>query len=76
MSSLIKNMSFYTIGNILPQAAGFILLPIYSRYLTPADYGIVTSMQVLISVFGILFTLARLLVLNQVYSNLLNIIDL
>ena len=58
MSSLIKNMSFYTIGNILPQAAGFILLPIYSRYLTPADYGIVTSMQVLISVFGILFTLA------------------
>ena len=51
-------MSFYTIGNILPQAAGFILLPIYSRYLTPADYGVVSSMQVLISIFGILFTLA------------------
>lgn len=58
MPSLIKNMSFYTIGSILPQAAGFILLPIYSRYLTPADYGIVSSMQVLISIFGILFTLA------------------
>ena len=51
-------MSFYTIGNILPQAVGFLLLPIYSRYLTPADYGIVSSMQVLISIFGILFTLA------------------
>ena len=51
-------MSFYTIGNILPQAVGFLLLPIYSRYLTPADYGVVSSMQVLISIFGILFTLA------------------
>lgn len=58
MSSLTKNISFYTIGNILPQAAGFILLPIYSHYLTPADYGVVSSMQVLISILGILFTLA------------------
>ncbi len=58
MSRIIKNTSFYTIGNILPQAVSFFLLPIYTRYLTPADYGIVSSLQVLTSILTILFTLA------------------
>ncbi len=58
MSSLLKNTSLYTIGNILPQAAGFFLLPIYTRYLTPADYGIVSSMQVLSTMLTVFFTMA------------------
>ena len=57
-SKIIKNTSLYTLGNILPQAAGFILLPIYTRYLTPADYGIVSSMQVLSTILAVFFTLA------------------
>lgn len=58
MSKIIKNTSLYTIGNIVPQAAGFFLLPIYTRFLTPADYGIVSSMQVLNTILAVLFTLA------------------
>ena len=58
MSKLVKNTSLYTIGNILPSAAGFFLLPIYTRYLTPSDYGIVSSMQVLSTILAIIFTLA------------------
>lgn len=58
MSKIVKNTSLYSLGNILPQAAGFILLPIYTRYLTPADYGIVSSMQVLSSVLAVFFTMA------------------
>ena len=57
-NKIIKNTSLYTLGNILPQAAGFILLPIYTRYLTPADYGIVSSMQVLSTILAVFFTLA------------------
>jgi len=30
----------YGIGNVLPQVIGFFLIPLYIRYLTPADYGI------------------------------------
>jgi O-antigen/teichoic acid export membrane protein len=56
--NLAKNTILYTIGNFLPQAAGFILLPIYSKYLLPEDYGIVSSMQVISSIFIIFFTLA------------------
>ena len=55
---MIKNTSIYTIGNILPKIAQFFLLPLFTRFLTPADYGIVNSLQVLISVLAIFFTLA------------------
>ncbi|MBN2282910.1 MAG: oligosaccharide flippase family protein [Deltaproteobacteria bacterium] len=58
MSKIIKNTFLYSIGNIIPQAAGFFLLPIYTRYLTPADYGIVSSMQVLNTILAVFFTLA------------------
>lgn len=57
-NNIIKDTSLYTIGNILPQAAGFFLLPIYTRYLTPSDYGIVSSMQVLSSILAVFFTIA------------------
>ena len=54
---LVKDSIFYTISNILPQAAGFILLPIYTAYLDPGQYGIVNAMTVLGSVIGIILTL-------------------
>lgn len=57
MNKILKNTTIYTIGNILPQAAGFLLLPIYTRYLTPADYGIVASLSVLGVILAVCFTL-------------------
>ena len=46
---LIKNISIYTLGNILNRALGFILIPIYSVYLSTEDYGIISAMTVFIS---------------------------
>ena len=57
MNKLVKSTSIYSLGQILPQAASFILLPIYTRYLAPADYGIVSSMAVLQTILVIFFTL-------------------
>lgn len=54
---IVKNTSLYTIGRILPRAAGFFLLPIYTRYLIPSEYGIVGSMEVLNTILAIIFTL-------------------
>ena len=31
----------YGLGQILPMIIGFFLIPVYTRYLTPEDYGIV-----------------------------------
>ena len=42
---LIKNTIVYTIGNSLPMAVTFFLLPLYTKYLSPHEYGIVGSME-------------------------------
>lgn len=58
MNKLVKNTGFYAIGQILPQFANFILLPVYTKYLTPNDYGIVSSMVVIESFLIIFFSLS------------------
>ncbi|QKJ22266.1 lipopolysaccharide biosynthesis protein [Poseidonibacter lekithochrous] len=40
-SQIFKNSFYYMLASFLPTAVGFIMLPIYSRYLSPDDYGIV-----------------------------------
>lgn len=37
---LAKNITFITIGNIGSKLVGFIMLPFYTSWLSPADYGI------------------------------------
>lgn len=45
---LIKNTIYYSIGEILPRVISFIMLPIYTRYLSPVDYGIISYTQTII----------------------------
>ena len=45
---LIKNTALYSLGEILPRALSFILLPIYTRYLSPGDYGITSYTHTII----------------------------
>lgn len=47
---LFKNTFIYTSSNVIRLAIPFLLLPILTRYLTPSDYGIVATFQVLLSV--------------------------
>ncbi|MGY5354887.1 lipopolysaccharide biosynthesis protein [Wenyingzhuangia sp. IMCC45467] len=58
MSSIVKNTFIYTIGRVLPQITGFVLLPLYTKYLSPAEYGIVESMLALGMVLTIFFSMA------------------
>ncbi|MEZ7495054.1 oligosaccharide flippase family protein [Leeuwenhoekiella aequorea] len=46
MNRLIKDTAYYSIGSFTAKALNFIFLPIYLNYLSPSDYGIVSSMQV------------------------------
>src|SRR5688572_16790879 len=41
-----RHAAIYGVGNMLAKLTSFIMLPIYTRYLTPADYGVLelTSM--------------------------------
>jgi O-antigen/teichoic acid export membrane protein len=37
---LLINSVYYTVGEVLPRIIGFFLLPVLTRWLTPAEYGI------------------------------------
>lgn len=51
----VTHSTIYAIGNILRQLAGFIMLPVYTRYLTPQDYGVVGLILFSISLAEIFF---------------------
>lgn len=58
MNKLLKNASYYSIGEIAPRIISFLLLPVYTRYLTPAEYGIQSYTNTIISFLFVLGTLA------------------
>jgi len=51
----VSHTGIYATGIFLRQLASFLLLPIYTRYLTPADYGVVGLMIFAISLSEVLF---------------------
>jgi O-antigen/teichoic acid export membrane protein len=64
-NKLISNAGVYIIGNMLQKALSFFLIPVYTRFLTPDDYGItgvataVGSVLMIILGFGISSSVAR-----------------
>jgi len=57
MKRLFKHLSIYGLGGILSKSITFLLLPLYTRLLTPADYGILALVTIVGSVIGILYGL-------------------
>jgi O-antigen/teichoic acid export membrane protein len=54
----LKNISLYFIGQIFPKIGGILLLPIYTMYLNPEEFGIINLMISFEFVLIIFFTLA------------------
>ncbi|NIR49298.1 oligosaccharide flippase family protein [candidate division KSB1 bacterium] len=54
LKNIVKHSGIYSAGKILANSIGFLLIPVYTRYLTPADYGTLEILtitgQVLITV--------------------------
>ena len=57
LKSLLKETGIYGFGNVLKKFFGFLLVPIYTRYLAPADYGILDSLGVFVSLSVLIFGL-------------------
>lgn len=54
MNQAINQTSYYIIANIIRQMTALVMLPIYTRYLTPGDYGIYELMTIALDLVGIL----------------------
>jgi O-antigen/teichoic acid export membrane protein len=46
----IKSLSIFTISNVINAAIPFLLLPVLTFYLSPADFGIISMFQVLLMI--------------------------
>ncbi len=47
---LLTSAGTYTVTNVVNKAIPFLLLPVLTRYLTPADYGVVALFQVFVQI--------------------------
>jgi len=54
LKTLIKHSSVYGMAEFLRKGIGFIMIPIYTRYLTPADYGLLELLDLTLNVTAIL----------------------
>jgi O-antigen/teichoic acid export membrane protein len=45
----------YAIGNISRQLSGFLMLPVYTRFLSPSDYGVISLILFFLSLVELLF---------------------
>ncbi len=65
----IGHASIYAIGNIVRHIASFLMLPIYTRCLSPADYGVVGLMTFSISLIELVFGARLGLAIPKYYFN-------
>ena len=57
LSRLWRTSSLYLLGNVASRAVGFLAIPFYSRFLTPAEYGLIELIEVSITIVAISFGL-------------------
>ena len=62
--SLLGDVAVYGISSLLSQLIGFLLLPLYTRYLSPADQGLVAMVVTVTTFFG---PLANLGMTNAIF---------
>lgn len=63
----LNKVVIFATGKILPQVVNFLLLPIYTIYLSPTDYGIIEAMLVIGAILTIFYSLATERALFRVY---------
>ncbi|MBU1076078.1 MAG: oligosaccharide flippase family protein, partial [Spirochaetes bacterium] len=55
---IFKDTFYYSLGTIVPQFLNFLLLPLFTRYLSPEDYGIINYTNSIVMFIVIISTLS------------------
>jgi len=54
---LLKHASIYGVGNVLGKVVGFIMIPFYTHYLMPADYGTLELLDLSLTLVTLVLTM-------------------
>jgi O-antigen/teichoic acid export membrane protein len=68
IGTAVRHMAVYGLGGILVKAVGFLMLPFYTRYLSPADYGLLEILDLSMSVFGLILSMGMIPAFLRCYA--------
>src|SRR5215468_4525357 len=57
LKKLLKHSTIYGAGNVLGKLVGFFMIPFYTHYLSPADYGTLELLDLSLSLTGLVLTM-------------------
>lgn len=55
--AVVRHSSVYMLASILNKVVGFLMIPIYTRFLVPSDYGILELLSITIDVIGMVISI-------------------
>jgi O-antigen/teichoic acid export membrane protein len=53
----VRHGSVYGLGNVLAKAIGFLMIPFYTRYLNPTEYGVLEILDLSVTLFGMVLNM-------------------
>jgi O-antigen/teichoic acid export membrane protein len=57
LKKLFKHTTIYGMGNVFGKMVGFVMIPFYTHYLTPVDYGTLELLDLTLSLTGLVLTM-------------------
>ena len=63
----MTHSSIYGLGTMVSRIVSFFLLPLYTRYLTPSDYGVLETVEISNGVLGVVVTVGIAMALSRFY---------
>lgn len=67
LTAIFKHSGWYLLASLSTKALGFLLLPVYTHYLTTADYGVLTSLEVINYLLPFFFSFTLVAAFDRFY---------
>jgi O-antigen/teichoic acid export membrane protein len=68
IKTAVRHSTVYGLGGVLVKVAAFFMLPFYTHYLNPADYGILEILDLSMSLFGMLLNMGMTAAMLRCYA--------
>jgi O-antigen/teichoic acid export membrane protein len=65
----VRHSAVYGLGNVLAKGIGFFMLPVYTHYLTPVDYGVLEILDLSMSLLGMFINMGMTAALLRSYAS-------
>jgi O-antigen/teichoic acid export membrane protein len=66
--TVVRHTAVYGMGAVLAKALGFFLLPVYTHYLSPPDYGLLEVLDVTMSLAGMVLNMGMSVAMLRYYG--------